>query len=169
MISHRHSFGFSLVEAAISSIIVGGVLVASLNVIGAAAMTRHRLAQRQRARLLATDLMSELLSLPYADPTLGAGVNPGPEPGEVFGTRALFDDVDDYHGWSASPPQSKDGTPLTDFAGWNRSVTCRYVAMDTLTEVAANTGIIEITVSVRRKGTTLDSLVALRTQTWESP
>lgn len=168
MTCHRHSFGFSLVEAAISSIIVGGVLVASLNVIGAAAMTRHRLAQGQRARLLATDLMSELLSLPYADPTLGAGASPGPEPGEVSGTRALFDDVDDYHGWSASPPQSKDGAPLTDFAGWNRSVTCRYVEMDTLTEMVGNTGIIEITVSIRRKGTTLDSLVALRTQTWES-
>ena len=168
MTTHRDSFGFTLVEAAISTIIVGGVLVASLNVIGAAAMTRHRLAQRQRARLLATDLMSELLSLPYADPTLGPGVNLGPEPGEVSGTRTLFDDVDDYHGWSASPPQSKDGVPLTDFAGWNRSVTCRRVAMDTLTEMVGDTGIIEITVSVRRKGTTLESIVILRTQTWES-
>ncbi|MCH7790653.1 MAG: hypothetical protein IID31_00025 [Planctomycetes bacterium] len=169
MTSFRHCFGFTLVEAAISTIIVGGVLVASLNVIGAAAMTRHRLAQRQRARLLASDLMSEILSLPYADPTLGAGVNLGPEPGEVSGTRALFDDVDDYHGWSVSPPQSKDGAPLNGFAGWNRSVTCRHVAMDTLDEMIGDTGVIEITVSVRRKGTTLDSIVALRTQTWDSP
>ena len=81
MTSFRHCFGFTLVEAAISTIIVGGVLVASLNVIGAAAMTRHRLAQRQRARLLAADLMSEIPRLPYADPTLGPGSTLVPDPG----------------------------------------------------------------------------------------
>ena len=50
----------------------------------------------------------------------------GPEPGEADGTRTYFDDVDDYDGWSASPPQAKDGTVLKDYDGWTRKVEVVY-------------------------------------------
>ena len=164
MTSFRHCFGFTLVEAAISTIIVGGVLVASLNVIGAAAMTRHRLAQRQRARLLASDLMSEILSLPYADPTLGAGVNLGPEPGEVSGTRTLFDDVDDYHTWTSSPPTEKTGTEMASWGRWRRSVTVEWVDPANPTLVQGTESMAKrVTVKVHCGGMPVATLVAIKT------
>ena len=161
--------GFTLVEAAIASIIVGGVLVASLNVIGATAATRKRMSDHDRATLLARDLMSEIMMLPYADPDTGAGAMLGPEPGEVTGTRTQFDDVDDYHGWQASPVQHADGTPITGFSAWSRSVTCRRLNPTTLDIVAINSGVIEVKITVRRSDTTLATVVALRTNSWSSP
>jgi|GEM_PF-6598319 len=57
-------------------------------------------------------------------------VNPiytGPELPESSSSRADWDDVDDYEGWSASPPQLKDGTPIADYSGWTREVAVAYV------------------------------------------
>lgn len=160
---------FSLIEAAIASIIVGGVLVASLNVIGAAAATDRRMNDQDRATLLARDLMSEIMMLPYADPDTGAGATLGPESGEVTGTRSQFDDADDYHGWEASPVQLTDGTLIAGFSKWSRSVTCRRLNPTTLDIVAVDSGVLEVTVTVRRSDTTLASIVALRTNSWSGP
>lgn len=51
----------------------------------------------------------------------------GTDTGEGSSSRTDFDDVDDYHGWSASPPQDRGGSDLVDYAGWTRSVTVEYV------------------------------------------
>lgn len=50
----------------------------------------------RRAMDLTDALMEEILRLPYDDPD-GAS-NPGPEAGES--NRTLFDNIDDYHGFS---------------------------------------------------------------------
>lgn len=115
--------GFTLVEAAVSVLIVGVMLTASLYAIGGVAKARCVRAGRQDALALAQDLMSEILPAYYRDPTDPTGAyGPGTEPGEQEETRADFDDVDDYSNWCASPPQAKDGTPLAGYDGWVRSV-----------------------------------------------
>jgi len=58
--------------------------------------------------------------LPYADPNQTPGF--GREPTESAINRADFDDIDDYDGWKASPPQTKDGQAESDCDGYVRSV-----------------------------------------------
>ena len=60
--------GFTLVEAAISMVLVSGLLVASLNTLCAAKLGHQNNVARGRAYLLAPELMSEILRQDYAAP-----------------------------------------------------------------------------------------------------
>ena len=60
--------GFTLVEAAISIVLVSVMLVAALNTVGAAKLGQQKTAARGRAHLLAQELMSEIMRQDYADP-----------------------------------------------------------------------------------------------------
>jgi type II secretory pathway pseudopilin PulG len=157
--------GFSLIEATISIIIVGGALVASLQAVGLAASMTRRAAEMDQASLLARDLMVEIIAQPYKDPVFDSG-QIGPRPSEVDGTRALFNDVDDYHGWTASPPQSRNGAVLPNLEGWSRSVRVQWIDPTDMAPAASDTGIKRITVAVSRNGIPRAQLVALRTLTW---
>ena len=46
----------------------------------------------------------------------------GREAGESSSSRAAYDDVDDYHGWSGSPPVEKDDAAIANAAGFTRIV-----------------------------------------------
>jgi len=133
-----------------------------MNTAGAAVTGRQKIGESGRARLLGLALMSEILSQEYAEPD-GTPVF-GKEALELGLTRAMFDDVDDYHGWTESPPQKKDGTVLTDYSGWRRTVTVQYVrAADLNLAVASDYGIKKITVRVIKSGAELASFTAVRT------
>ncbi|OYW18935.1 MAG: hypothetical protein B7Z55_09750 [Planctomycetales bacterium 12-60-4] len=94
--------------------------------------------------------------MPLFGPELG-------EPAVATGPRTLYDDVDDYHGWSRSPPQSRNGTPMSDLTGWQRSVAVEFVNPSNPGSVALlDQGIKRVTVTVRRNGVTLATSVALR-------
>ena len=112
--------GFTLVEAAVSVLIVGLMLTAALYALGGVGKARAVGLGQGRGMLLAQDLLNEVLRAAYTDPQSPGGW--GPEAEENTATRADFDDVDDYLGWSASPPQAKDGTALAGYDGWQRSV-----------------------------------------------
>jgi hypothetical protein len=155
---------FGLVEATIATVIAGGVIVVSVNAIASAVVIKHKTADRERGRLLAADLMSEILRYPYADPVNGPSLGPGVD--EITGDRSLFDDVDDYHGWTASPPEEKDGTPMADLSAWGRSVTVTRLNPGSMTPSVTDTGLVQVTVVVQRNGAEVARVVALRTDTW---
>jgi len=159
--------GFGLIEATLATVIAGGVMVVGINAIASAVVIKRKAAERDRARLLALDLATEALRLPYEDPVQGVGVVPGPGADEVTGTRSMFDDVDDYHGWTASPPQYKDGSVMSGLPGWRRSLAVRRVDAGTLATSASDTGVIELTVTVERHGSEIARVVALRTSSWD--
>jgi len=154
----------SLAEAIVSIAVVGVMLVAALNTVGAARMTQKTMGDRSRGLLLAQDLMAEILPQAYEDPQYPPG-SFGLAPEEVGdGSRALFEDVDDYDGWSASPPQQKDGTELSDFQGWQRSVVVKWVDPSDVSQVRlSDTGVKYVAVTVSYDNTVTASLVALRT------
>ncbi len=52
--------------------------------------------------------------------------------GEIADDRRTFDDVDDYHGWFASPPQLRNGDPIDMYEGWSRGVSVSRVNPATL-------------------------------------
>jgi type II secretory pathway pseudopilin PulG len=116
---------FTMVEALISTVIVAVMFVAALNTVGASRLTQHRASLVSRGRLLAESLMSEILRQDYQEPDEAPAF--GRESGELATTRAAYDDVDDYHGWSASPPVAKDGVPLTNTTGWTRTAQVQWV------------------------------------------
>ena len=112
----------TLVEIMVSAMLVGLMMVAALRAVGAVFCTRLVAYERQHGEALAHELMAEILQSCYEEPDLPAGSFglEGAETGD--GSRAPWDDVDDYDNWSASPPQAKDGAPLPDAAGWTREV-----------------------------------------------
>ncbi len=153
---------FSLLEAVVSTLLIGLLLVAAMRTAGSSARASLANAHYAAAVLLAESLMSEVLALPYADPDESPVF--GPEGAEETGDRSALDDVDDFHGWSASPPQEPDGTPLAGYEGWRRTVSVEFVnPQDLLQTSAEDKGIKRITVTVEHDGRTLAQLVGIRT------
>ena len=160
--SPRSRRAFSLAEIAVSMLLVSGLLVVSLNMVGDVTIGRQNMNDRSVGHLLAQDLMSEILPLSYQDPD-GTPMF-GYEAGESTTTRADFDDVDDYNGWSATPPESKDGTKIPDRTGWRRIVKVEYVqANDINTPALGHEGVKRIHVTVDHNGVETASLVGVRT------
>ena len=152
---------FTLIEAVISIGVVGMMLVVALNTAGAARYGQYKMCQRGRGMLLAQELMAEILPQAYVEPVDTAKF--GPETAEGAASRAGYDDVDDYHLWSASPPQAKDGTRLTDLTRWKRRVTVQYVWPDALGSTSAtDQGIKRIEVEVTHNDIPMATLWAVR-------
>jgi MSHA pilin protein MshD len=174
----RHQ-GFSLAETFVSVLLVGVSLAASMQTVGAVLRQRSSTNDDTVAALLAQQLLSEVLSRPYLEPDDTPSF--GPESGED--ARADFDDVDDYDGWTESPPTDEEGTALDGLAGWSREVLVEEVE-DSDPLVAdvrvgnvsvgiglripntTDSGVKRITVTVMRNGTAVGSLVGLRTDIW---
>ncbi len=154
--------GFTLVEAVLSLVIVSVMLVAVLSTVGASRLSQYRTSQYSRGQLLAEALMAEILPQDYLDPNDTPVF--GTESGESTSTRADFDDVDDYHGWSSSPPVAKDGTELAGLSGWQRSVTVQWVNPADITQAQgseSNAKRVIVTVSCNNKQ--VGYLTAIRT------
>src|SRR5689334_8248461 len=122
----RATAGFTLVEALFCVVIVSGLLLAASRAFGAIARARQVQMDRTLGFGLADQLLTEVMQCYFKEPA--GGTTLGPDAGET--SRAQFDDCDDYNGWSESPPQLRDGTVLTEFTGWTRSVSVTCVRPD---------------------------------------
>lgn len=153
---------FTLVETVIATVIVAVMFVAALNTVGASRLTQHRASLVSQGRLLAESLMSEILVQSYEEPDGPPAF--GRESGELATTRAAYDDVDDYHGWSASPPAAKDGTPLANTVGWTRTVRVEWVDPPDPEQVkTSESGAKLVTVTAAYRGVPQASFTALKT------
>ncbi|MBM4018476.1 MAG: PKD domain-containing protein [Planctomycetes bacterium] len=157
--------GFSLVEAVISIFIVSVMMVVALTVLGASRAGQARMADRARGHQLALDLMNEILQAAYFEPDDAALF--GPEGIEVGTGRMYFDDVDDYAGWTESPPQTRSGVATSALADWTRSVAVEWASPNDLSCASATaTDIKRITVTVLHGVVPAARLVAVRTVAW---
>jgi len=144
-----------------STLIVGILIVMALNTFGALAGSRQIVATRHVGSALGRHLMSEILQNHYEEPNDTPAF--GPEAPENAASRADYDDVDDYHGWSASPPKTKDDSAMTGLDGWSRSVSVVYVDPDDVSAVVGDDrGLKRITVTVTDPRGVQATLVALR-------
>ena len=97
--------------------------------------------------------------------------NPG-ETGNGKETNGIDDDengyVDDYHGWSASPPKYRSGVEIPWATGYTRSVNGAWLEPDDLTQVSGTeTGVKATWVTVGYDGKKLLTLSAVRTRAWQ--
>lgn len=112
--------GLTLMEVTVSTLIVGCLMVAALQSVGNTSRTWTATNSLVDGQALAQDLMREILSQHYSDPSYSTPSTWGIESGES--NRLHFDDIDDYDGWSETPPKNASGTVLTGYTGWSRAV-----------------------------------------------
>ena len=161
--------GLSLIEVVASTLIVGVMLVAALNTLGAVFRSQRLNAARLTGPGLAHELMGEILSLPYEDPE-EPGDSIGREIDESGGNRADLDDVDDYDNWSANElpaknPQNKDGVEHPGYVGWNRTVQVNWVNVTSIaTTLSSESGLKLITVTVTDPHGVATQIRALRSR-----
>jgi prepilin-type N-terminal cleavage/methylation domain-containing protein len=156
--------GLTLIEVVASTMIVSLMAVAALNALGAATKSANSIGNRAVAAGLADELMSEISMQPYSDPDGNAVF--GHESGEAFTTRSAFDDVDDYNGWNASPPQYRDGTTIPDRSTWKQRVTVTYVVPSNPTQTSAtDQGAKLVHVMIEYQNQVLAEQYAVRTNT----
>jgi type II secretory pathway pseudopilin PulG len=158
--------GLSLIETVLSLLILGGAFVALLNTVGSARSAQAIAAERQLAFVLAEDMMSEVMGQDtyMEDATIGL------ESGETLGDRSAFDDVDDYHNWSATPPVDRDGVAIAGAEGYTREVTVDFRRLaNTQANSATDQGVLRVQVVVKRGDKTIATLNGLRTDAWQAP
>lgn len=106
--------GFTIAEAMVAIALVS-IAGAALLLDTTSLIDTTDLSMRQTvANSLAQQLMDEISGMRYME--IGASPTAptlGPDPGETAGPgRSLYDDIDDYNGYTSQPPTDRYGTPL---------------------------------------------------------
>jgi len=146
------------------AVVVLGIAAASvlLPFVSGAAVRAEGINRTLAARL-ASDLMEQILRLPFHDPN-GSDYDfiPGPESGD-------FDNIDDYHNYIEAQGQVKDvdGALFTDtdsrYANFSREVTCEYHAMSPQPVPGSleECNFISVTVQVNYSGKQMATIIRL--------
>ena len=119
----RSRRGLSLAEVAVSTSLVGLLLVTSLQTNAFVAQHSQLTGNHVRAAVLCEEMLAEIMPLPVE---CSAGCTSGSS-----SDRQEFQYVEDYDGWSASPPEHKSGNTIPNLTGWSRSVSVTAIDPDT--------------------------------------
>jgi MSHA pilin protein MshD len=127
--------GFTMIEAGLTTIIVGVGIAASMSLFGACSMQNINASQSTTAMMLADNIQEAMANLSFADPITGTTTF-GPEGGE---TLASYDDVDDFDGLTISPPIDATRASLTDLSQYSQVIAVTPVDPNNLTTTLAKT------------------------------
>ena len=157
--SQKHNRqGLSLIEVIVSSLLVGLVVVGSLDMLGASVRTQAVASDLSLGPILAEQLIAEMMAIHYGEPDGAEAL--GLDGAETNTNRKDFDDLDDYKNWTASTIQTKDGTPIPGATGWTRAANVWWANRDNgnLAIVIAETDLKRFRVTV----TSPDGVVTVR-------
>jgi hypothetical protein len=153
-----------MIEIVVSTAIVGVMIVAALDAAGMVARTKRLNADRLTGPGLARDLLAEVMALPYLDPQTGS-TTIGVDAGESSSARSTFDDIDDYHNWSATNAVARNGDARTGYSGWSHAVTVTWASrIDATAWSSYDTNLKRITVTVTSPAGVATELVGLRSR-----
>jgi type II secretory pathway pseudopilin PulG len=159
--------GLTLIEVVASTMIVGMLAVATLNSLGAATRSADTIGNRAIAAGLADELLSEIVQQAYIDPNSSSPVF-GHESGESTTLRSAFDDVDDYNGWTSSPPKYRDGTTIPNRTNWRQTVAVTWVVPSNPFQTSiSDQGAKQVRVTIEYRNQVLADRSAIRTNTDE--
>ena len=157
--------GISMAETIISTMLVGFVLVSTLQIVGPMVQSTSVHADRLIAANLAHELSEEIATMQYTDPDVDDINALGVDDGERAAQRTDFDDVDDYATWSSKPPKLSSGQSNVFLGEWTRYVKVIHVELgDAATESKNNTGLKRVTVIVSKNGVVLAMESSLHSQ-----
>lgn len=132
----RRSGGFTLIEASLTTVIIGTGVLAILSAQQAYHMQNNWASRTSTAMLLANELRERTLSMPLHDPITGAATL-GPEIDETV--PLAYDDLDDFagvvvagvgEGLSINPPINALGLPQADLSSWTQTIKVEKVPSD---------------------------------------
>lgn len=154
--------GLSQAEVAVSTVIVGVLMVASFSTIAASRRSQISESNKVRGIAIAEATLAEITQLPMRDPSCDCGF--GLESGESGLNRNNYDDIDDYRSLTDSPLKAKNGTVLAGYTNFSRIVTVDTVSAGDWNAIATSySGIYRITVVVRVGSAEVCRLVTYRT------
>lgn len=142
----------TLIEATIAMVVLSLVLVGVMQGVGLSAKFQYRTADELRGTVLAMELADRVAAYDYEDPSPDSPAPPiGRDSGES--DAATYDDIDDWDGYTESPPTYADGSEMAFLAGWTRAVSVRWVSSSAPdTDAVADDGAKLITVVVTGAG-----------------
>lgn len=132
----RRAGGFTLIEASLTTIIIGTGVLAIMAAQQAYHQKNNWASRTSTAMLLANELRERTLSLPLNDPITG-DTNLGPESDETV--PLAYDDLDDFagtvtagigSGLEINPPINALGLTLTDLDQWTQFIKVEKVPLD---------------------------------------
>lgn len=151
----------TLLECVAASLILAVIAVAAVRAAAGAAAAQATSSRSVTAALLAESLLAEIERTPYIDPSNPATL--GRDAGESATDKTTFDDVDDYDGWTESPPQDSNGVAIPNMTGWTRKVSVIWSDLGPVVEGRnGDTGLKLITVNVSFNSKLACSLQSLR-------
>lgn len=127
----RRGSGFTLIEAALVTVIIGVGVMAMLQLLAAGTVQNGAGAKMTTALALAGNVRELTLDLSFSDPSQTPAW--GPETGET--TLASYDDLDDLDGRSFNPPIDARRQTIADQAEWTQVVSVQCVDPDLITTV----------------------------------
>lgn len=150
LLSHR---GFSIVEATLAVLLIGGAMVAAMNVAMTASRANGAATQRRKAEKLAHTLLAEALALPAA----------GTDSTNATGGARLnnFDHLQDFDGFRESPPMTIDGRACAP-TGWAWEIALAARGTDTIDAQSLDLRMTRITATVELPDGTTVSVQGLR-------
>jgi type II secretory pathway pseudopilin PulG len=155
----------TLAETVVATLIIGFVLVSTLQIVAPISRSGSHHANRLVASNLANELAEEIGTKLFTEPDEDVPDTLGTDTGERPAVRADFDDIDDYQSWSSSPPINSLNESYTNLSGWTRSVKIAHVLVaDPTTESPTNTGLKKITITVSKGSTQLAQVNLLQSQ-----
>lgn len=125
---HSHARGFTLIEAALATIIVGTGIMAAVQLFGVCAEQNLQGVHSTAAIMLANNVQEAMGLLSFSDPQLGRATY-GSETGESLAT---YDDLDDFNNRTFSPPIDANRVSIPSMSQYSQLVTVRPIYPDQL-------------------------------------
>jgi len=140
--------GFTLIEASLAVTIVGTAILAMMQLFATCTQHNRAGASMTTALYLANNIQEAVADLPFNDP-VGGKSNFGKETGE---TLATFDDIDDFNGYSSTPPIDSQRTPVPELSTYTQAIIVQAVDPNRLTLAASGTDAVRVTVRILYDG-----------------
>lgn len=150
----KHKAGFTLLEALMAAMLIGLAIAALAASSGAFTAYNAAGVDLSTAEFLVEEIRELTAPLPVGDPNGGTAF--GADPGESLAT---YDDLDDFHLRSYSPPIDAGRTVMPEFGAFTQRILIHNVTASDLNVTAGNhsTDFYRVTVTVLKSGVPITS------------